>query len=259
MNLNRNNRFIFTWLISLIISLLFGFGICYPATLNAQSNNVQPVPTVNWQNTQLPDWSQITFGNLPTISTSGSFSAPSEIISQLKYDPSRSWVAGQTPDSFLKLGDFEEAFKLQNFDLSSIAKIVGLDLNALSLDKFGVMAFQSLESLVKAIPNLSQMPIQEVPPVLGLLNNKLTTEFNPSQTIGDLLQQSPLVGKLEFSAIDLNKYKLNTIPGINTTPIGAFKDWQGTTINSIPGLRNVPFSEFPNPISSIMRSHRTIC
>ncbi len=251
MKLNRKTRFVFTWLLGLGISFLFGFGIWYPASVNAQTNNSQPVPTTNWQNTQLPDWSQITFGNLPAISTSGSFSAPSEIVSQLKYDHSRSWAAGQTPDSFLKLGDFEDAFKLQKFDLSTIAQIVGLDLTELSLDKFGLMAFQTLESLVKAIPALSKMSIQEVPPVLELLNNKLTTDFDPSQSIGGLLQQSPLVGKSEFSEIDLNNYKLDAIPGIDTTPIGAFKDWQGTTINSIPGLKDVPFSEFPNPISSV--------
>ena len=64
MKLNRKTRFIFTCLIGLGISFLFSFGIWYPASVNAQTNNSQSVPTVKWQNTQLPDWSQITFGNL---------------------------------------------------------------------------------------------------------------------------------------------------------------------------------------------------
>ena len=64
MKLNRKIRFIFTWLLGLGISFFFGFGIWHPASLNAQTNNSQSVPTVKWQNTQLPDWSQITFGNL---------------------------------------------------------------------------------------------------------------------------------------------------------------------------------------------------
>ena len=109
------------------------------------------VPTVPWQNISLPNWNQISFSSLPAIMSSGSFQAPTEITSQLNYDPSQSWNAGQTPDQFLKLGNFQTSFQLQNFDLRTIAQIVGFDLSSIQLSQIELLNFQTLESLVKAI------------------------------------------------------------------------------------------------------------
>ena len=210
-----------------------------------------PVPTITWQNTQLPDWNQITFSNLPGIQQSGSFEAPPEVASMLKYDPSRSWRGGQTPDQYTKLGDFQDAFKLQNFNLQTITALVGLDLSGISLKDFGPMQLQTLGSLTKAIPTLLASPILDVKPVLDLLKSQLTSDFNPSQTIGQLLEQSPLLGDLEFNKLPLEKYNLDSVSGLDSTAIGAFKDWQGVNIDQIPGLNNVPFSQFPVPANPV--------
>lgn len=209
------------------------------------------VPTSNWQNTRLPNWNQITFAKMPGIAESGSFQVPIRVSEKLGYDPSRSWNAGQTPDYYMMLGDFQEAFKLQDFSLTDIAKTVDLDLSQVDLDQFGVMKFQSLESLSEAIPNLKDKHIAEVKPVLDLLSQKLETSFDSNQTIGKLLQQSPHLGKLQFASLNLASYSLDSIPGLATTPIGAFKKWQGVHINEIPGLADVPFSQFPNPINAV--------
>ena len=209
------------------------------------------IPTTVWQNTQLPDWNQITFSNLPGILGSGFFEATSEVVEKLDYDPSRSWTAGQTPDQYTKLGDFQDAFKLQDFNLQTIAAKVGLDLSGINLKQFGPMNLQTLGSLVEAIPSLLELPIQAVKPVLDLLSSQLTSEFNPSQTIGQLLQQTPILGQLEFSKLPLDKYGLDSIPGLNSTAIGAFKDWQGVNIDQIPGLSDVPFSQFPVPANPV--------
>jgi hypothetical protein len=140
---------------------------------------------------------------------------------------------------------------LQNFNLQTIAAKTSLDLSAISLKDFGLMKLQTLDSLVKAIPTLPELPIQEVKPVLDLLSSQLNTDFNPNQTIGQLLQQSPILGQLEFSTLPLDKYDLDAIPGLNSTSLGSFKDWQGVNINQIPGLSNVPFSQFPSPATSV--------
>lgn len=248
--LKKLKSFLSLWLLGFWLIVFLGFGI-FPAAKATTNSLTTLIPTIDWQQAKLPDWSQITFGSLPPISSSGSFFAPEEVISQLDYDPSRQWIAGQTPEQFLKLGDFQSSFKLQNFDLNKIAQVVGLDLNNTTLERVEIMNFQNLESLIKAIPSLGQMPIQEIRPVMDLLKSKLTTDFDPSQTIGQLLKQSPLVGKLDFSSVDLSKYGLDSIPGIDSTPIGAFKDWQAVGVDGIPGLKDVPFSEFPNPVSAI--------
>jgi hypothetical protein len=209
------------------------------------------ITTINWQNTRLPNWNQITFAKMPGIAESASFQAPAGVAEKLGYDPSRSWNPGQTPDSYMMLGDFQDSFKLQNFSLSEIAQTVDLDLNQVDLDKFGVMKSQTLESLINAIPDLKDTPIAEVKPVLDLLSQKLETSFNVNQPIGKLLQQSPHLAKLQFASLNLASYSLDSIPGLATTPIGAFEKWQGVYINEIPGLADVPFSQFPNPINAV--------
>jgi hypothetical protein len=209
------------------------------------------IPTIAWQNTRLPNWNQITFAKMPAITESGSFQAPAGVVQKLGYDPSRSWNAGQTPDSFTMLGDFQDSFKLQKFSLTDIVQIVDLDLSQINLERFGVMKFQTLKSLVDTIPNLKDLPIAEVKPVLDLLSQELSTTFDANQPIGTLLQQSPHLGKLEFAYLNLESYSVDSIPGLSTTPIGAFEKWQGVDIDEIPGLANVPFSQFPNPIHPV--------
>jgi hypothetical protein len=72
-----------------------------------------------------------------------------------------------------------------------------------------------------------------------------------NQSIGNLLQKSPHLGKLSLSQLNLKSYNLNSIPGLSATPIGSFEKWQGVYIDEIPGLAKVPFSQFPNPINTV--------
>lgn len=189
-----------------------------------QGISKQPeIPTISWQNTRLPDWNQITFSKMPAINESGSFQTPPGVTEKLGYNPSRSWNAGQKPDSFTMLGDFQDSFQLQKFSLTDIAQIVDLDLQKLNLESFGVINFQTLESLVKAIPNLKEFHVSEVKSVLDLLDQYLSNSFDTNQTIGNLLQQSPHLGKLSLSSLNLKSYNLNSIPGLSTTPIGSFE------------------------------------
>jgi hypothetical protein len=235
--------------LSLVISGVF-MGDCSKRSL-AVTDPGSPVPTITWQNTQLPDWNQITFLSLPGITESGSFFAPESVSEQLGYDPSRTWVAGQTPAQYMKMGDFQDSFKLQQFNLQSISEIVGLDLSKINLSDFGVMQFQTLESLVQAIPALKNLPITKIQPIFDLLYQELGTQFDSTQTIGQLLQQSPHLGQLEFANLPMNSYSLDAIPGLDSTPIGAFKNWQAVNIDKIPGLADVPFSQFPNPANPV--------
>jgi hypothetical protein len=209
------------------------------------------IPTINWQNTRLPDWNKITFSSMPAISEPGSFQAPANVKDKLGYDPSRSWNVGQKPDSFTMLGDFQDSFKLQEFALTDISQIVNRDLQKTSLDNFGIMKFQTLDSLVKAIPELKEFPISEIKPVLDLLSQNLSSSFDSNQTLDNLLKQSPHLGKLSFESLDLKSYNLSSIPNLTATAIASFDKWQGVYISEIPGLNEVPFSQFPNPINAV--------
>ncbi|MEO1764566.1 MAG: hypothetical protein AAFR83_21995, partial [Cyanobacteria bacterium J06629_18] len=185
------------------------------------------VPTINWQNTRLPDWNQITFSKMPVITESGSFQAPDEVTSKLGYDPNRSWDAGQKPSAFTMLGDFQDSFKLQEFSLLDISQITDSDIQEIDLDSFGVIKFQTIESLVKAIPDLKEWKIKDVKPIYDLLSQNLSTSFSSYQTISNLLKNSPHLGKLSFESLDLASYNIDSIPGLSATPIASFDKWQG--------------------------------
>jgi len=209
------------------------------------------IPTVEWQNTRLPDWNQITFSKMPAITAGGSFQAPNNVTSELGYDPSRSWNIGQTFNSFTMLGDFQDSFKLQEFSLADISQIANSNLQETSLDSFGVIKFQSIDSLVKAIPDLKEWTIVSVKPIIDLLSQNLSQSFNVNQTIGNLLNKSPHLGKLNFESLNLASYNIDSIPGLSTTPIASFDKWQGVYIDQVPGLSDVPFSQFPNPANPV--------
>ncbi len=68
--------------------------ICGAVLITSQQKSVSnppfvqtEIPTINWENTRLPDWNQITFSKMPAIAESGSFQAPDEVTSKLEYDP----------------------------------------------------------------------------------------------------------------------------------------------------------------------------
>jgi hypothetical protein len=98
---------------------------------------------------------------------------------------------------------------------------------------------------------LYSLPISEVKPILDLLSQDLSTSFDTNQTIGNLLKQSPHLGKLSFDSLDLKSYNLDSIPNLSSTAIASFDKWQGVYISEIPGLSKVPFSQFPNPINPV--------
>ncbi|MDJ0733543.1 MAG: hypothetical protein QNJ47_05545 [Nostocaceae cyanobacterium] len=209
------------------------------------------IPTMTWQNTRLPDWHQIAFAKMPAITESGSFQAPPGVSEKLGYNPSRSWNIGQTPDAFMILGDFQDSFQLQQFSLTDISQIVGLDFSQVNLASFGVVKFQTLNNLVNAIPDLKDIPVDKVQPIFDLLSQELSTSFNANQSLNELLQESPHLGNLSLASLNLESYNIDSIPGLLTIPIGTFEKWQGVYIDEIPGLSNVPFSQFPNPINPV--------
>ena len=238
----------------LSLSLLISGAILIALQQKSISNSPSThsiIPTINWQNTRLPDWNQITFSKMPAITESGSFQAPDIVTSKLEYDPSRNWNAGQKPDSFTMLGDFQDSFKLQEFTLLDISQIANSNLQKTNLESFGVIKFQTVDSLIKAIPDLKQWKIREIKPVVDLLSQNLSQSFNANQTIGNLLNKSPHLGKLNFESLDLTSYNADSIPGLSTTPIASFDKWQGVYIDEIPGLSDVPFSQFPNPANPV--------
>ncbi len=195
---------------------------------------------------RVPDWMQITFSNLPPISSSGDVVVPRAIASQLGYDPSRQWQAGQTADTYLMLGDFSDSFQLQELAIANIAEIVGFNSSDINLQDFELISWQTAETLSDAIPGLRDLPIDKVEPLYDLFRSE-GYRFNRNAKIGQLLNRYDDLKdlKLENLGDALADYNLDDIPGLSETKIEEYEDWQRSYIEQVPGLKYVPFGLFP--------------
>ncbi|WP_341531429.1 hypothetical protein WKK05_37610 (plasmid) [Nostoc sp. UHCC 0302] len=195
--------------------------------------------------TQAPDWSRITWDNLPPVQQPGYLSIPQNLISVFGYDPSRSWKALQKVSSVVMLGDSDDAFKMSSFSLKSISALAP-QTKKLTLKDFGLMQWQTPASLVKAIPGLGNLSLRQVPPLEALLSKNGV--FN-GRKISQILRSNPQAANLPLGKLDLSKYAIESVPGLTKTPLNKFKSWQQSYINQVPGLNQVPFSKMPKPIA----------
>ena len=249
-------RTVRNFLIILVVSLAVWL---LPGAISIAQDYGIPTVGVTWENQygQIPDWSQLTFRTLPPILSDGVFEAPSEMNDVLNYDLSRVWQAGQTADTYLKLGDFQTSLYLQLFNLYSVAQLTQLDLEQVALGALEMVAWQSLDDLVTAIPGLGNFEIGAVPPIQELLSSRWTGTpgFNPqaNDTIAELLGEYPELGQLNLGDLgdQLNSFAITDIPGLDTVPLQNFADWGNSTLGGVPGLADVPFDQMPNPIGSV--------
>ena len=204
---------------------------------------------VNGVGVTLPDWGRISFNNLPPITKGGEIVVPGSVVRQLGYNPSRSWTAGQTADTYMMLGDFGSSFGLQEFSIKNIGDILGLDLSRISLKDYGLVSYQTAGTLVEAIPGLENVPIRKVKPLYDLLRYE-GFGFGDNAKIGNLINQYDSLKDIPLGNLGnrLGKYSLKSIPGLAQTKIGRFSRWQQSFLSEVPGLKYVPFGLFPIPI-----------
>jgi hypothetical protein len=217
-----------------------------------------PITTVEseGQYARVPDWSQITFSSLPPILTAGSFVASSGVNQLLGYDLSRTWQAGDTADTYLKLGDFQTSLYLKLFNLSTLAQMTNLDLSQIGLGAMEMAAWQTIDDLVTAIPGLGNYRVAEVAPIAALLRDQFpgTPGWNPNavgtnSTIAEVLSANPELGQLSLGELEnLNEFALTDIPDLSNVPLQNLNGWGNSTIAGVPGLANIPFDQMPNPV-----------
>ncbi len=217
-----------------------------PEKFLASANPVPTVISVDESGNQylMPDWSQIQFNTLPPIQESGSFEATAEAIDGLGYDPNRSWSAGQTPDEFMMLGDFQSAFELQNLALQDICQEVGCDAQNELLADFQLIEKQTVGSLLSAIDGLEDEKIEDVPPLQDLFE-QTSFDVDKNDTIENFLDKYPDLKDLELADLDLNNYQVKDLPGLDQIPLEKLENWENTYINQIPGLAYLSFDSFP--------------
>ncbi len=243
----RKTNFRIVSRIGVLICLVIGLSIIFSIQRIKAQKQLIPIINSNVGKYQLaiPDWAKISWANLPVLQEAGQLSVPSEFIKQLGYDPSRIWNAGQKLESVVMLGDIEDAFKSSILSLKKISSIVSYPSN-LSLKDFGIVKWQTLESLLKAIPSLGSLNVSQVKPIQDFLSLSGVSGGTISEVVGTNLNG---IAQLPLEKLDLSKYSLNSIPGLEQTEIGSFKDWQRSFINQVPGLSQLPLSQMPQPLS----------
>lgn len=244
---------------------LFIFGLMLAIALPQIWNSpvqaqTAPIPTlvydVNGHRLTLPDWSKLTWASMPPMQEPGAVQIPSDLVLQLGYDPSRAWSAGEALDSVVMLGDVEKAFNIGSLSLSALQQMQELvDLNVinlddLTLDDFGILKNQTVATLVEAIPQLSNIDISQVKPIHDLAASLgIGTE---SGAISNILQVYPKLGESTLINLDLKQYQLDSILGLDQTPLSAFTNWQQSFIKDFPGLNQIPLATLAPKLSSLL-------
>ena len=210
--------------------------------------NTDTIPTKLLNNAPVPDWENINFKSF-VFSSDGSIELPKAKIPG--YKSKKVWNAGQSLDQVMELGDFEEVFGLENFSLKDIEKLSSISLKNTKLSDFSIAKWQTVPELVKAMPKLANEYVVDVPPIKDLVEQTLFkgVGIGENQTIGELIEQNPELKEIELGEIDLSKYNLTSIPGIEKAQLKEFSNWQNATISKVPGLNKVSFNNFPIAIA----------
>lgn len=241
---------------STVFKVLFSFVLSFLFLIStlSQTATAAPISTIPHQiheqeglQAMAPDWSQITFASLPPISQSGEFVSPAEWSNAIGYDLSRQWKLGQTPDQYLKLGDFQDSLYLQHLNLQTIAASsqADYDLSEAALEGFKLIRQQTLESIAQAIPGLVDFKIRQIPPIEALLKYAQLDESTFDRTLKEVLEWKPELRGLKLGEIKLDRFSIDALPGLKQTPLGNLQNWENATVSQVPGLKDLPFSQFP--------------
>jgi hypothetical protein len=218
---------------------LTGWGLFWLLTWLLLLNGWSPR---TWGNS-LSELSQMTFSQMPSASRSGQIDVPLDWAAALGYDASRTWEAGEPPASFMRLGDFEEAFALQEMSFSESEQKSGQDLSGVPLSEFEPIASLTLGELVQAVPGLESARVSQLPLIAEVLG---VNGYESYGTLGQLLSHEPQAQNLPLDSADLSQYRLSALPGVESVPLKEFSGWQQASISGVPGLDSVPFGSFPS-------------
>lgn len=162
--------------------------------------------------------------------------------------------SGRTITQIITLGGQQGVFNAQNKTLSEINALAGKDINTIRLSDLGLLSWQSIGNLAKAVPGLGNRRATEIPLINELLKDRVNA-LERVLSLNDLLAQRPDIAKLVPGEDLLHKYGLSGLPNIGNTALTSFQDWHKSAISQVPGLEQVPFSEMvdnSSPLATLM-------
>ena len=228
-----------------------------PDFATAQSLPMSAQPIGNAQLVMIPDFTKISFENLPKIQVTAQLQ---QQLSQLLSPSALSnLVIGSyvSPEQYLTVGSLQ-ALGLEQMSLQTITSLAGVDLGNVSLGQLGELtAQQTINSLLQSLPDLSHQPLSQAQPILDLVARQsgvtdlanLSDEFS-SITVGQLVNALPDLGDLSLGSLGekLNSYSLESIAGFAQLPLGNIQGASGVVLADLnaTGLGKLSLSQFPN-------------
>lgn len=223
----------------------------------AQGLPLTTQPMGNAQSVMIPDFTQISFENLPKI----------QVTTQLQQQLSRllspnaltSLAIGSyvSPDRYLTVGSLQ-SLGLEQMSLQAIASRAGVSLGNVSLGQLGELTSQqTINSLLQSLPDLRNQPLSQVKPILDLVTQKSgsanlasLSDGMSGMTVGQLVNTFPDLGNLSLGSLreQLNSYSLESIVGFSQLPLGNIQGASGVVLSDLnaTGLGKLSLSQFPN-------------
>jgi hypothetical protein len=232
------------------------------AIFNADFASAQSLPMStqlmgNAQSVMIPDFTQISFENLPKIQVTAQLQ---QQLSQLLSPSALTNLAiGSfvSPDRYLTVGSLQ-SLGLEQMSLQAIASRAGVSIGNVSLGQLGELTSQqTINSLLQALPDLNSQPLSQVQPILALVTQlsgsanlaHLSGEIS-SMTMGQLVNAFPDLGNLSLGSLGdrLNSYSLESIAGFAQLPLGNIQGASGVVLSDLnaTGLGKLSLSQFPN-------------
>jgi hypothetical protein len=223
----------------------------------AQSLPMSTQPMGNAQSVMIPDFTKISFENLPKIQVTAQLQQ--QLSQLLSPNALTNLVIGSavSPDRYLTVGSLQ-SLGLEQMSLQAIASRAGVSLGNVSLGQLGELTSQqTINSLLQSLPDLRNQPLSQVMPILDLVTQKsgsanlanLSGEIS-GMTVGQLVNAFPDLGNLSLSSLGdrLNSYSLESIAGFAQLPLGNIQGASGVVLSDLnaTGLGKLSLSQFPN-------------
>ncbi|WP_073609764.1 hypothetical protein [Phormidium tenue] len=191
----------------------------------------------------IPDWRLIAFSDLPVLAESGTWG-------------SVSWQRGDAIADVLTVGDLQGGFDVHLLTIAAIADQLGVyaskgrdgGIRAIPLNKFGLLNYQTLSSLVRVAPALLSLRVSDSRLVKDLIAIVDPTFVATGGTLGELIKQHPKYGEISLSYLDLANYTFSELPGIEIAPIQNFSQWESAKLTEVPLLEHLSLWTLPGKI-----------
>ncbi|PSF35806.1 hypothetical protein C7H19_15385 [Aphanothece hegewaldii CCALA 016] len=181
-----------------------------------------------------------------------------QMTSQLGYDPSFSWKAGDSLSDITTVGDLSTDSTIANWSLSTVAEAntppgqAIADVGQTALSDYKLPFKGNLEDLIDALPITGNLKVKDVRPIYDWAKQKLgwddvTAAKMGGQTISNFAKNNNF-NNLTFENFDFSSYTVDEIPGLKDASFSDFRNWETAKVSEIPQMDTTPLQKYMSTI-----------